>query len=215
VRHRTRRPGATPAAARQRGQSHLPERPEHHVLPNGDVLVAETAAPPRPEEKGLRAWAMRYFMKKAGAGSPSANRITLLRDTDGDGKADLRTTFIEQLNSPFGMVLVGEDFYVANTDAVLRFAWESTSGALWTTVNERDELGDDLVPDYMTSVQDGGWLARPTGWSDESSLPYRPSLTSPGNYFCELDTSPRSGIATWPGAAMRPGPFFAARAGAA
>lgn len=241
-----------------------------YVLPNGDVLVAETAAPPRPEAKGLRAWFMRYFMKKAGAGSPSANRITLLRDTDGDGTADLRTAFIEDLNSPFGMALVGEDFYVANTDAVLRFpyatgrqrievrgvpvvqlpagprnvhwtrgliaspdgarlyatvgsdsnvaehgmdaekgraaiweidrrsgqhrifasglrnpnglAWEPTTGALWTTVNERDELGDDLVPDYMTSVRDGAFYGWPYSYFgqhvDERVKPQRPDLVA-------------------------------------
>jgi hypothetical protein len=241
-----------------------------YVLPNGDVLVAETAAPPTPEAKGLKAWAMRYFMKKAGAGSPSANRITLLRDTDGDGTADLRTPFIEQLNSPFGMALVGDDFYVANTDAVLRFpyatgqqrieargvtlvqlpagprnhhwtrgliaspdgarlyatvgsnsnvaehgmaeeegraaiweidrtsgqhrifasglrnanglAWEPTTGALWTTVNERDELGDNLVPDYMTSVRDGGFYGWPYSYYgqhvDDRVKPQRPDLVA-------------------------------------
>jgi len=79
-----------------------------YVLPNGDVLVAETNAPPRPEDsKGIRAWFMKRAMKDAGAGVPSANRITLLRDADGDGAAELRTAFIEGLNSPFGMVLVG------------------------------------------------------------------------------------------------------------
>ncbi len=212
-----------------------------HVLPNGDVLVAETNAPPKPEDgKGIRAWAMKLLMKKAGAGTPSANRITLLRDSDGDGIADQRSTFLQGLNSPFGMALVGNDFYVADTDAVLRLpyapgqtqitapatriidlpagpinhhwtknliasadgrklyvtvgsnsnvgengidkeqgraaiwevdiatgahrifasglrnpnglAWEPESRALWTAVNERDELGSDLVPDYMTAV---------------------------------------------------------------
>src|SRR5262249_45811113 len=95
-----------------------------YVLPNGDVLVAETAAPKRPEEgKGLKARVMGLAMKKAGSAVPSANRITLLRDADGDGVAELRTPFIEGLNSPFGMVLVGNDLYVANTDAVVRFRY--------------------------------------------------------------------------------------------
>jgi glucose/arabinose dehydrogenase len=90
-----------------------------YVLPNGDVLVAETNAPPRPKEgKGVRGWFMGRAMQRAGARVPSANRITLLRDADGDGVAELRTTFLKDLNSPFGMALVGEDFYVANTDAV-------------------------------------------------------------------------------------------------
>ena len=95
-----------------------------YVLPNGDVLVAETNAPPRPKEgKGLKAWFMKLFMKKAGAGTPSANRITLLRDTDGDGVADTRSVFMTGLNSPFGMALVGDALYVANTDAVVSVAY--------------------------------------------------------------------------------------------
>lgn len=93
-----------------------------YVLPNGDVLVAETNAPPRPEDgTGLKGWIMRRVMNKAGAGVPSANRITLLRDAD--GVAETRAVFIEGLNSPFGMALVGSDFYVANTDAVMRLPY--------------------------------------------------------------------------------------------
>ena len=221
-----------------------------HVLPNGDVLVAETNAPERPEEgKGIKAWVMKKVMGKAGAGVPSANRITLLRDADGDGVAETKSIFLEKLNSPFGMALVGSDLYVANTDAVLRFpysagetkisapgvkvadlpagprnhhwtknviaspdgarlyvtvgsnsnvaengmaaeegraaiwevdaktgakrifatglrnpnglAWEPATGALWTVANERDELGSDLVPDYLTSVKDGAFYGWP------------------------------------------------------
>lgn len=220
------------------------------VLPNGDVLVAETNAPPKPDDaKGIKGWVMGLVMKRAGAGVPSANRITLLRDTDGNGVADLRSVLLAGLNSPFGMAVVGNDLYVANSDAVLRFpyvagdtritapgikvvdlpagpinhhwtknliaspdgsklyvtvgsnsnvaergmaveaeraaiwevdtrsgahhifasglrnpnglAWESYSGALWTVVNERDELGSDLVPDYLTSVRDGGFYGWP------------------------------------------------------
>src|SRR5215469_8973057 len=93
-----------------------------YVLPNGDVLVAETNAPTKPQVKlGIKGWIARQFRNWAGANTPSANRITLLRDTDGDGVADVRSTFIKGLNSPFGMVLVGDYFYVANTDAILRF----------------------------------------------------------------------------------------------
>jgi glucose/arabinose dehydrogenase len=221
-----------------------------YVLPNGDVLVAETNAPPRPEDsQGIKGWIMGWVMAKAGAGVPSANRITLLRDTDGDGVAEMRTMFIEGLNSPFGMALIGNDFYVANTDAVVKFtytegdmriaqpgtkvldlpagqinhhwtknllvspdgfklyvtvgsnsniaengmaqeagraaiwevnlksgshrifasglrnpnglAWEPVSGSLWTVVNERDEIGSDLVPDYLTSVADGSFFGWP------------------------------------------------------
>jgi glucose/arabinose dehydrogenase len=220
-----------------------------HVLPNGDVLVAESNAPERPERSGPRTFVMNLVMKRAGAGVPSANRITLLRDADGDGVAEVRTEFLTGLNSPFGMALVGDIFYVANTDAVVRFpysegqtkieqagvkvaelpagplnhhwtkglianrdgtklyasigsnsnvaengiekeerraaileidiktgqsrvfagglrnpvgmAWNPDSGELWAVVNERDEIGSDLVPDYLTSVKDGGFYGWP------------------------------------------------------
>lgn len=221
-----------------------------YLLPNGDVLVAETNAPPKPEDaKGLRGWAMKKVMARAGAGVPSANRITLLRDANHDGSAETQVPFIEGLNSPFGMALIGEDLYVADTDKLLRFhyqsgathitdkgqvvtalpggplnhhwtknviaspdgkhlyvtvgsnsnvaengmdkeqgraaiwevnpangqhrlfatglrnpnglAWEPNSGSLWTAVNERDEIGSDLVPDYITSVKDGGFYGWP------------------------------------------------------
>src|SRR5262249_46378703 len=95
--------------------------------PNGDVLVAETNAPERPEDgKGFKAWVTHKMMGKAGAGVPSANRITLLRDADGDGRAELARPFAQGLNSPFGMTLVGDALYVANTEAVLR--WRSRQG---------------------------------------------------------------------------------------
>ena len=242
-----------------------------YVLPNGDVLVAETNAPPKPEDgKGIKGWLMKHFMTRAGAGTPSANRITLLRDADGDGVPETRTTFLENLSSPFGMALVGGDFYVANTDALVRFpyvagathiakpgtkvvalpagpinhhwtknviasrdgarlyvtvgsnsnvgengmaaeegraaiwevnprngehriyasglrnpnglAWEPVSGALWTTVNERDELGSDLVPDYMTAVKDGGHYGWPYSYYgrhiDERVKPQQPQLVA-------------------------------------
>lgn len=239
-----------------------------YVLPNGDVLVAESAAPPKQKSQGLRGWIAKKIMARAGSGGPSANRITLLRDSDGDGKPELRTAFLEKLNSPFGMALVDVDFYVANTDALLRFpyekdatritvqgtkvvdlpagplnhhwtknviasqdgrhlyvtsgsnsnvaengmqaeenraailevdpqartvrlfasglrnpnglAWQPDSGALWTTVNERDEIGSDLVPDYMTSVQDGGFYGWPYSYFgqhvDARVQPPRPDL---------------------------------------
>src|SRR6185312_5516394 len=221
------------------------------VLPNGDVLVAETNAPPKPDDsRGVTGFVEQMIMKTAGASSgPSANRITLLRDTDGDGTADRRSVFISGLNSPFGMALSGATLYVADTDAVLRFPykegetsiaakgekvtdlpagtinhhwtknviasrggsklyvtvgsnsnvlengvaaekdradiweidpktgatrvfasglrnpngmdWQPETGALWTAVNERDELGNDLVPDYITSVRDGGFYGWP------------------------------------------------------
>ncbi len=241
------------------------------ALPNGDVLVAETNAPPKPDDaKGIKGWVMGLVMKKAGAKTPSANRITLLRDVDGDGAADIKTVFLEGLSSPFGMALVGGDLYVANSDAVLRFpyasgqtrvtapgallttlpagpinhhwtkniiasadgrklyvtvgsnsnvaergmsaeferaaiwevdiqsgvhrvfasglrnpngmSWEPQSGALWTVVNERDELGSDLVPDYLTSVQDGAFYGWPYSYYgqhvDNRVKPPRPDLVA-------------------------------------
>ncbi len=240
-----------------------------YVLPNGDVLVAETNAPPKPEDgKGIKGWVMKMMMKRAGAGVPSANRISLLRDADGDGVAELKTPFIENLASPFGMALVGNELYVANSSALVRFAyvsgatridaagtqvtelpggpinhhwtknviaspdasrlyvtvgsnsnvgergmaaeegraaiweidpkngnkrlfatglrnpngmaWEPASGVLWTVANERDEIGSDLVPDYLTSVRDGGFYGWPYSYYgqhvDERVEPKRPDL---------------------------------------
>jgi glucose/arabinose dehydrogenase len=242
-----------------------------YVLPSGEVLVAESNGPERPEQnKGLRGWIQKQFMKRAGAGVPSANRITLLRDADGDGVAEERSVFLEGLNSPFGMVLVGETFYVANTDAVMGYPyrtgdvridapgvkvaelpagdlnhhwtkniiangdgsrlyvtvgsnsniaengiekeerraaileidptngssrvyasglrnpngmdWHPQTRQLWTVVNERDDLGDDLVPDYLTSVQDGGFYGWPYSYFgqhvDERVQPQRPDLVA-------------------------------------
>jgi glucose/arabinose dehydrogenase len=242
-----------------------------YVPPNGDVLVAESNAPPKPEDgKGIKGWLMGLVMKWAGAGVPSANRITLLRDSDGDGVADVRSVLLDGLNSPIGMALVGNDLYIANSDAIVRFpyaagdtrisaraskvvnlpagpinhhwtknliaspdgsklyvtvgsnsnvaergmeaeveraaiwevdigsgahrlfatglrnpnglAWEPHSGALWTVVNERDELGSDLVPDYLTSVRDGGFYGWPYSYYgphiDERVTPPRPDLVA-------------------------------------
>ena len=83
--------------------------------------MAESDAPPKQENQGLRGWIAKKLMARAGSGGPSANRITLLRDGDGDGVPEMRTTFLENLNSPFGMALIGDSFYVANTDALLRY----------------------------------------------------------------------------------------------
>jgi glucose/arabinose dehydrogenase len=242
-----------------------------HVLPNGDVLVAETNAPERPLRKkllGVRGWIMGKIMKRAGGAVPSADRITLLRDADGDGVAEVRSVFLENLRSPFGMALVGEDLYVANTDALVRVPYRtgdtrietpptsvadlpggplnhhwtkgliagadgtklyvsvgSNSNAaehgmeheegraaiwefdratghgrvfagglrnpvgmawwgqtLWTVVNERDELGNDLVPDYLTSVREGGFYGWPYSYFgrhvDERVKPQRPELVA-------------------------------------
>ncbi len=242
-----------------------------YVLPNGDVLVAETNAPDRPDDAtGLRGWIMGQVMNRAGAKTVSANRITLLRDTDGDGVADVTSPFLENLVSPFGIVLVGGELYVANTDALVRYsyqagqlkitapgtrvlelpagtinhhwtknviasadgshlyvtvgsnsnvaengleaeqgraaiwevdrasgehrifasglrnpngmAWHPGTGALWTVVNERDELGNDLVPDYLTSVREGAFYGWPYSYYgqniDTRVTPSRPDLVA-------------------------------------
>ena len=239
------------------------------TLPNGDVLVAETDAPPRPADSaGIKGFVAGLIMHRAGAGSPSANRITLLRP--GATDAAQKYTFLTGLNSPFGMALVGTDLYVADTDALLRFAyqpgqtsitapgqkltdlpggpidhhwtknvvaspdgsklyvsvgsnsnvaengmaaetgraavwevdrasgahrvyasglrnpvgmgWEPASGALWVAVNERDEIGSDLVPDYMTALHDGAFYGWPYSYYgqhvDTRASPPRPDLVA-------------------------------------
>src|SRR5471030_2176870 len=112
--------GAKPIAAAGTQVAAFAENLDHprwlYVLPNGDVLVAETNAPAKPDDgKGIKSWIMKWVMRRAGAATPSANRITLLRDTNGDGVADTRTVFLEGLNSPFGMALIGDNLYVACT----------------------------------------------------------------------------------------------------
>jgi glucose/arabinose dehydrogenase len=123
-------PGSKPTAAAGLSANAFAENLDHprwlYVLPNGDVLVAESNTPPQPgETKGLRAWFMGKVMKRAGAGVPSPNRIVLLRDADGDGVAELRSDFLQGLYSPFGMALVDGRLYVANADAVVSVAYHS------------------------------------------------------------------------------------------
>jgi glucose/arabinose dehydrogenase len=259
--------GAKPAAAQGMAVNAFATGLDHprtvYVLPNGDVLVTEANAPSRPdEEKGIKGWITNLVMGRAGAVTTSANRITLLRDANGDGIAEIRSVFLEGLNSPFGMALVGEDFYVANSDAIVKFpyhagdmkiasagvkladlpggplnhhwtkdltaspdgsklyatvgsngieaetnraavleveratgkwrvfasglrnpngpAWQPQSGALWVVVNERDELGNNLVPDYMTSVKDRAFYGWPYSYYgqhvDARVQPQRPDL---------------------------------------
>ena len=114
--------GAAPVPAEGLKVARFAEGLDHprwlYALPNGDILVSESNSPPR-EGKGLQAMVAKNMMQKAGAGVPSANRITLLRDADGDGVAELKVPFITGLNSPSGMALVGKQLFVANTDSVV------------------------------------------------------------------------------------------------
>ena len=242
-------PGHTPAAAPGLKVNALATGLKHprwmHVLPNGDVTVAESLFMPGAP-KSLFSLAMVSTLKRAAAIGPSPNRITLLRDADRDGVAEMRESFLEGLRQPFGMALVGDTFYVGNTDGVVAYpyspgatrlntpgrpltaypggghwtrsllaspdgrrlyigvgslsnigesgfaveagraciyeldlvtgqhrvfasglrnpvglAWEPSTRALWTVVNERDGLGDETPPDYLTSVQDGAFYGWP------------------------------------------------------
>jgi glucose/arabinose dehydrogenase len=269
------------------------------VLPNGDVLVAETNKPPRRPGKGggVGGFVTDMFMKKAGAGVPSANRITLLRDADGDGVAELSTPFLTGLVSPFGMALVGATLYVANADALVAFPYRQgatridgegrkvadlpagrnhhwtksltanadgsllyvgvgsnsnvaehgmdeevnraaileidpatgatrvfasglrnpvgikfnpQSGALWAAVNERDMLGNDVPPDYLTSVRPGGFYGWPWSYwgqnTDKRVEPARPDMVARAikpDYGLGAHTAPL-GLTFSNGARLRP-----------
>lgn len=244
-----------------------------YVLPNGDVLVAESSAPPdKSGIRGIKGGIMASVMKRAGSAVPSANRITLLRDGNGDGVAETRSVFASGLTSPIGMALVGDTLYIANADALVRvpytagqtqaagpaqkvmdlpgsgeelnhhwtktlvanadgsrlfvgvgsnsniaengmaaekdraaileidpvaatrrvfasglrnpvgMAWEPRTGALWVVVNERDELGNDLVPDFLTRVEEGAFYGWPYSyWGrhvDTRVKPQQPDLVA-------------------------------------
>lgn len=267
--------GRTPVAANGLQVKALADGFDHprwiYVLPNGDILVAETNSPPKPEDgKGIKGFVQGLVMKHAGAEAKTANRIILLRDDNGDGKPEIRTTFMQGLNSPLGMALVGNYFYVANTDSIMRYPYiagettitaqgtkiadlpggpinhhwtkniiASPDGAylyatvgsnsnvgengieaeqgraaihrinlstgentifasglrnangmgfqpetkiLWTSVNERDELGDTLVPDYMTSVKENAFYGWPYSYYgqhvDSRMKPQDPDLVA-------------------------------------
>ena len=237
-----------------------------NVLPNGDVLIAESTNVARTVMRNVFDYAMASTMQRAGAAGVSANRITLLRDADGDGVAEIQDVFMEGLNQPFGMALLGDTFYVGNTDGVVAFpyeagarritapgrklatfkpgghwtrsllpspdgrklyvgvgsssniaengmeaeegraliyeldvasgagrtfasglrnavgmAWEPQTGALWTVVNERDGLGDETPPDYLTSVRDGGFYGWPYcywGQTVDDRVPQDPTMVA-------------------------------------
>ena len=143
-----------------------------YVLPNGDVLVAETNGPPS-EAHGFRAWLMQRMKKRAGGAAPSANRITLLRDLDGArlyvAVGSSSNVAENGLPSEEGRAAILEidrasgrsRIYASGLRNPVGMSWQPESGALWAAVNERDEIGGDLVPDYMTAVQDGGFYGWP------------------------------------------------------
>ncbi len=242
-----------------------------YVLPNGDILIVESKAPPAPSISRPKDLVMQWIESQTtSSGQSASNRITLLRNPDGKGGAETRSVFLDNLHSPFGVALVGNDLYVANTDAIVRYpynegdtkitapgtvltplpggpidhhwtkslvasrdgallyvgvgsnsnitengmqaeenraaiwevdrasgrwrlfasglrnpnglTWEPQTGALWAVVNERDELGPDLVPDYMTSVKDGGFYGWPYSYYgrhvDQRVQPQRPDLVA-------------------------------------
>ena len=122
-----------------------------YVLPNGDVLVAETDAPSKPDDsKGIQGKIAKLVMKRAGSSHPSANRISLLRDTNGDGVADQKTVFLQNLNSPFGMALVGNMLYVANTDALMRFSYQEGATQMITKGDKVFDLPGGTLNHHWT-----------------------------------------------------------------
>jgi glucose/arabinose dehydrogenase len=137
-----------------------------YVLPNGDVLVAETNAPPKPDDtQGIRGWVMKKVMDRAGAGVPSPNRITLLRDANHDGVAETRTIFLENLNSPFGMTLVGTDLYVADTDRLIRFPYKEGETQIKTQPTKVVDLPGGTLNHHWTknviASRDGSFTSPP------------------------------------------------------
>ena len=189
--------GGKPVAARGLSVSAFARGLDHprwlHVLPNGDVLVAETNAPPRGEGAGggIKAWIAGLVMKRAGAGVPSANRITLLRDADGDGVAELRTPFLEGLNSPFGMALVGNDLYVADTDAVLRFRYAARRDA-----HHRSGAESWSRCPPARSIITGPRISLPRATDRGCSPRWAPTATSARTAWTRNRGAPRSGKST-------------------
>ncbi len=139
-----------------------------YVLPNGDVLVAETNSPPKPDDgHGIKARVMGKVQAKAGAGVPTANRITLLRDADGDGRAELTQVFATQLNSPFGMALVGSTLYIANTDGIIAFDYRDGQTSVSGSGRKVTDLPAGTINHHWTkniiASRDGRYLYATTG----------------------------------------------------
>ncbi len=164
--------GAKPVAANGMAVNAFATGLDHprslYVLPNGDVLVAETNAPPKPDDsKGIKGFIMKQVQKWAGAGTPSANRITLLRDADGDGTAETKSVFLSGLNSPFGMVLVGEDFYVADSDAIMKFPYHEGDTKITAAGTKLTDLPAGTINHHwtkdLTASPDGAKLYATVG----------------------------------------------------
>ena len=153
--------GATPVPAEGTAVAAFAPGLQHprwlYVLPNGDVLVAESNGPERPQDgKGIKGWFFHHFQTKAGGTVPSPNRITLLRDADGDGVAETRTVFLSGLYSPFGMALVGNTLYVADSDALLRFPYkegETRITAAWASRSSTCRPGRSIITGPRTVIK--------------------------------------------------------------
>ena len=294
--------GTTPSVSKDLKVEALATGLQHprslYTLPNGDVLVVESKAPPAAAIRRPKEIVMRFIESWATSGGDTgpSNRITLLRDTNGDGVPDTQSVFLDHLTSPFGVALVGDDLYVANTDAIVKYPYkagdtkisapgetlmelpggpidhhwtkslaaspdgkllyvgvgsnsnitengmeaeknraailevdratgrfrifasglrnpngltfEPQSGALWTVVNERDEIGPDLVPDYMTSVKDGAFYGWPYSYNgqhvDPRVQPQRPDLVAkaiPPDYALSSHVAPL-GLAFYTGTSL-------------
>ena len=156
-----------------------------YVLPNGDVLVAETNAPPKPDDgKGIKGAIMQMQMKKAGAATPSANRITLLRGIDANGVAQTRSVFLQGLHSPFGMALVGNALYIANADALLRFPYVAGQTAITAPGNKVMDLPGGSINHHWTknviASADGKFLYVAVGSnSNVARTAWRPRRAAP------------------------------------
>ena len=189
-----------------------------YVLPNGDVLVAETNAPERESARtGIKGAIMGLAMKRAGSATPSADRITLLRDSDGNGEPELRTTFAADLHSPFGMTLVGENFYVANTDALLRFDYRPNATSVVAPGERVAELpaGSDQLPLDEKRHRQPRWHAplRDRGVEQQRRRDAGSMRSANARRFSRSTREPGPRPSTPPGCAIRTGSHGSRRQG--
>ena len=165
------KPGEMPVAAEGFAVNQFADGLDHprwlHVLPNGDVLVAESNKPPQEESSmSIRRWVAERIMGSAGANAPSANRITILRDADGDGVAEVKQPFITGLFSPFGMTLLDGTLYVANADGIVAFPYQEGATEITTPPEKIADLPAGLNHHWTKDViasQDGTKLYATVG----------------------------------------------------